>query len=211
MIRSPALAGGLFLERHMVVLAVTGGIATGKSTVMRMLAGLGASTMSADALAHDLLSPGTELTRRVLSAFPGCAASPDTVDRRTLGQVVFGDALARRQLEALLHPPIIAALRAQVDVWRSLNIAGALEIPLLFETGLRDIADRVVVVMCRPETQFTRVLARLNGDAEEANRWITAQWPLADKEAAADFVIRTDGTEDDTRRQVERLWQQTTS
>ena len=197
----------------MLVLGVTGGVATGKSTVMRMLASLSAPTMSADVLAHDLLGAGTPQTQEVRAAFPACADGSDGINRHTLGEIVFADAAARRRLEAILHPPIIAALRQQAEVWRSQNTApaGALEIPLLFEAGLTDIPDRVVVVTCRPEVQLARVAARLQGDWDEARRRVAAQWPLRQKEARADFVIDTDGAEDNTRRQVEALWQQITT
>ena len=194
----------------MIVLGVTGGVATGKSTVMRMLADLGAPTLSADTLAQELLLPGTPATMEVLKVFPACADSPGVVDRRTLGRIVFADAGARHQLEAILHPPIITSLRAQADGWRAQNTApaGALEIPLLFEAGLADAVDRVVVVTCPPEVQLSRVTARLHGDKAQAQQWIAAQWPLGRKEADADVIIRTDGTEDDTQRQVNQLWQQ---
>ena len=194
----------------MHIWGITGGIATGKSVVTAMLAEMGALTISADAIAHDLLQPGAAVTQAVLEAFPACAdaQNPFAVDRRALGRLVFADAEAKARLEALTHPPIIRALQAAADTWRGQpGRCAALEIPLLFEAGLQALVDSVVVVACRPETQAARVRARLGVDAAEAQARIDSQWPLAGKTARADMVISTNGTLDDTRRQVERLWE----
>jgi dephospho-CoA kinase len=197
----------------MHILGVTGGVATGKSTVTRMLADLGAPTVSADALARDLLAPGAAATRAVLAAFPACADLADpagqTVDRRALGRLVFDDPSARARLEALTHPAIIAALAEQVAAWRpsSEAPAAAAEIPLLFEAGLTALVGTVVVVACAEAAQVARLRARLGADEAEARRLIQAQWPLSEKIARADVVITTDGDLADTRRQVGALWE----
>jgi len=196
----------------MRILGITGGIATGKSTVTRMLADLGAPTVSADALAHDLLAPGTAATQSVLAAFPACADPADgagmTIDRRVLGRLIFADEAARARLEALTHPAIIAALREQIAAWRASNEApaAAAEIPLLFEAALETMADVVVVVACEEPLQIARLRARLPIDEAQARQLIAVQWPLADKVARADAVITTDATPEDARRQVEALW-----
>jgi dephospho-CoA kinase len=199
----------------MRILGITGGIATGKSTVTRMLADLGAPTISADALAHDLLAPGTAATQSVLAAFPACADPADgagmTIDRRALGRLVFADASARAHLESLTHPPIIAALREQIALWRASDEApaAAAEIPLLFEANLERLVDRIVVVTCSRSDQISRMLARGRFSEEEVHRQLAAQWPLAKKEARADFLITSDDFDEgmeDTQRQVEALW-----
>jgi len=193
----------------MTILGITGGIATGKSTVTQMLADLGAPTLSADALAHDLLAPGTVSTQSVLNAFPACAeADGATIDRRALGRLVFADAAARAQLESLTHPAIIAALRDQIALWRPSSEvrAAAAEIPLLFEANLEWLVDRIVVVTCSEPDQVSRMLCRDSVTEAEAHRRIKVQWPLAQKEAHADYLITTDGGMEDTRRQVEDLW-----
>lgn len=199
----------------MLILGITGGIATGKSTVTRMLAELGAPTVSADALAHDLLAPGTAATQAVLTAFPACADPTDpngqTIGRRALGRLVFADEGARSRLEALTHPAIIAALRAQIALWRASDEApaAAAEIPLLFEANLERLVDRIAVVTCSRSDQISRMLLRGRFSPEEVHRQIAAQWPLVQKEARADFLITTDDFDsgmEDTRRQVEALW-----
>ena len=196
----------------MLILGITGGIATGKSTVTRMLADLGAPTISADALAHDLLAPGTPATRAVLDAFPACAdRDGQTIDRRALGRLVFADSAARARLESLTHPAIIAALRAQIAIWRVSDEApaAAAEIPLLFEANLERMVDRIVVVTCSRSDQISRMLIRSSSTEEEVYRQINAQMPLAKKEARADYLITTEEFDvgmEDTRRQVEALW-----
>ena len=196
----------------MRILGITGGIATGKSTVTQMLADLGAPTISADALAHDLLAPGTLVTRSVLAAFPGCADPADlerlTVDRRALGRLVFAEPAARARLEALTHPAITTALRDQIALWRASDgaRAAAAEIPLLFEAGLENLVDCIVVVTCSLPVQVARMLARSRFSMEEVRCRLAAQWPLAQKEARADILITTTDGEEDTRRQVETLW-----
>ena len=197
----------------MLILGITGGIATGKSTVTRMLAELGAPTISADALAHDLLAPGTAMTQAVLAAFPVCADPADpnalTIDRRALGRLIFADDSARTHLESLTHPAIIASLENKIALWRASDEApaAAAEIPLLFEANLERMVDRIVVVTCSEADQITRMLARGRFSAEEVHHQLAAQWPLAEKEALADYLITTaDGALEDTRRQVEALW-----
>lgn len=196
----------------MQVLGITGGIATGKSTVTRMLADLGAPTVSADALAHALLAPGTSMTQAVLAAFPDCAdpSGPlgQTIDRRALGKLIFAGKVARLRLESLTHPAIIAALQEQIAVWRNSDAAciAAAEIPLLFEAGLEAEVDQIVVVACAEAAQMARMISR-GIDEAEAVRQIAAQWPLAEKMARADVVIYTDDGLEDTQRQVDALWQ----
>ena len=197
----------------MRVLGITGGIATGKSTVTRMLAELGAPTISADVLARELLAPGTETTQAVLAAFPGCTDNADvtgsTIDRRALGRTVFADEAARLHLESLTHPVIIAGLRAQIALWHRSGeaLVAAAEIPLLFEAGLETLVDCVVVVSCAETTQVFRLQSRLGVEEVEARRQLAAQWPLTEKIVRADVVITTDGDVENTRRQVVALWE----
>jgi len=195
----------------MHILGITGGIATGKSTVTQMLAELGAPTISADAISRALLAPGTPTTAAVLDAFPACAdaADPQKINRRALAQIIFADADVRLRLEALTHPPIIAALRAQIAKWRQLNTAraAAAEIPLLYEVGLEHDLDFVVVASCSELLQAARLCVRDSIDAAEARRQVNAQWPLEEKIVRADFVVTTDLGLEETRRQVRALWE----
>jgi len=193
----------------MRVIGITGGIATGKSTVTQMLAGLGAPTLSADSVARDVLAPGTETTRQVLAVFPACAdpGSTGTIDRRALSLLVFADPDARRRLQSLTHPAIRALMFPQIAAWQAAGEGtAAVEIPLLYEGGWETALNGVVVVTCAEATQLARLRARLGIDEAEARRQIAAQWPLSEKAARADFIITTDGTPEDTRLQAQALW-----
>ena len=192
----------------MKILGITGGVATGKSTVTGMLAEEGALTVSADDIARAQLAPGTELTQAVLIAFPLCRdATGQGIDRRALSHLIFADTQARTQLEALTHPAIIAALELQITEWRNAGPGIAIaEIPLLFEADLGRLVDVVVVVACEETTQIMRLQTRQVIDEAEARRQIAAQWPISAKIARADIVINTDKGLEDTRRQVQALW-----
>ena len=192
----------------MKIFGITGGVATGKSTVTRMLAEAGALTVSADDIAREQLAPGTGLTEAVLAAFPLCRdATGQGIDRRALGHLIFADAQARARLEALTHPAIIAALELQITEWRNAGPGIAIaEIPLLFEADLERLVDAVVVVACGEAYQIARLQTRQGIGEAEARRQIAAQWPISSKIARADVVIMTDESLEDTRRQVQEFW-----
>lgn len=180
------------------VLGITGGVASGKSTVVGMFAALGAATISADAVARDLLQPGTELTRQIIKAFgPEFAAdgNPDEVDRVKLAALIFADPAARKRVGEIMHPPIHALLDsyihdARIDVNYDLV---AVEIPLLYENHLEGFVDHVLVVTCSDETQIRRILSRnASLGVVDARRRIDAQFPLPEKAARADYVIDSD-------------------
>jgi len=185
--------------------ALTGGIATGKSHVRAKLARSGVPTLDADAIVHELLGPGTAVTSAVVERFGQSVARPDGgVDRRALGRIVFADDRARAALEAIVHPAVyerIAAwLASQAESGASLAVA---DIPLLYETGREGEFDAVVAVACDPGRQVERLMARDGLPEAAARARLDAQWPIERKVARADFVIRTDGTFEDTDRQVE--------
>lgn len=195
----------------MRILGITGGVACGKSTVTAMLGALGAPTLSADTLARDVLRPGAPATLATLAAFPQCAemGAEDTVDRRALGRLVFANPDARALLESLTHPPIIQALRDSAAAWRAeAGSCAALEIPLLFEAGLHDLPDTIVVAACTPEQQLQRLLARPGMSRPLAQEQIAAQWPVEEKRRRAHSVVDTGGTLEETRAQVMALWRQ---
>ncbi|BDI33034.1 dephospho-CoA kinase [Capsulimonas corticalis] len=199
----------------MSILGITGGVATGKSAVTQFLAELGAPTISADAVARDVLRPGAAATQSVLAAFPDCRdmqSEVAAVDRALLRARIYDDPEARKMLESFTHPAIIQELREQIARWRDEKVLiAAAEIPLLFETGLEDLTDTIVVTSCSDETQVARLRARLGIDEGEARQHLAAQWPLSEKVARADVVIDTNGTLDDTRRQVAALWERFTA
>jgi len=195
----------------MYILGITGGIAAGKSSVLGYLESLGAPGTSADAISRDLLAPGTELTVAVLAEFPHCKAPDEdgkpAVDRRALSKTVFSDDSLRKKLDGLMHPPILKALQAFVDHWRSLpGKAAVVEIPLLFELDLRSLVDGTLVVSCSKETQLERLMTRHKLARTEAERWIAAQWPLEKKCALADYVVDNGGEFSETQNRLTALW-----
>ena len=189
--------------------ALTGGIATGKSYVLERFRRLGAACLDADELAHGATAAGTEASQAIAARFgPEVLDSTGAVDRQKLGPVVFADAAARRDLEAIVHPAVYRAIAAGL---RAFELTGSqlaiVDIPLLYETAGEHRFDRVVATLCSPETQLARLQAR--GLSEMAARQrLDAQIPAEKKASRADFVVRTDGTFADTYSQVEAIWQQ---
>jgi dephospho-CoA kinase len=135
-----------------------------------------------------------------------------TLNRRALGERVFADAAARRDLEAIIHPAVYEAIRAWlsgVETAGQHRVAVA-DIPLLYETGHAADFDRVIVTRCDPAQQLARLLARDGLSEAEARQRLAAQWPIEEKAARADYVIDTTGTFDETNLQVDRILDQLT-
>ncbi len=201
---SPGPEGGRLLR-----VALTGGIATGKSYVLARLRGHGVPTIDADRLAREVVRPGRPAWAALVARFGAEICRPDRrVDRARLGAIVFSDAAARADLEAIVHPPVRKAMADWFETRRAetgVPFAVA-DIPLLFETGRERSFDRVVVAACPPETQERRVVARDGLAVEAARSRMAAQLPIDYKIARADFVIRTDGTFEETDRQVDAVW-----
>lgn len=185
--------------------ALTGGIATGKSSVRRRFAHQGVPTIDADALAHAVIAPGTPGAARIVERFgPDVRSSDGSIDRRTLGAIVFADPAARRDLEDIVHPAVYEAITAWYAALPPLPFAVA-DIPLLYETGRESDFDVVVVAACEPEEQLRRVVERDGLTPDAARQRIAAQLPIAEKVRRADHVIRTDGSHDTTDAQVDEL------
>ena len=189
-------------------IALTGGIATGKSHVLERFRRLGVPCLDADVLAHGVEAAGTEATALIAARFGADVLAADgAVDRAKLGPIVFADPSARRELEAIVHPAVYRAVAAGV---RAFELTGdypfaVVDVPLLYETGAEKDFDRVVATSCAPALQIARLIAR--GMTEESARQrLAAQWPAEKKASRADFVITTDGTFEDTDRQVDAVY-----
>jgi dephospho-CoA kinase len=188
----------------MIKVALTGGIATGKSHVLDRLQTLGVACVDADDLAHGVMRAGTEATAAIEARFGPSVLTPDgDVDRRTLGRLVFRDAEARRDLEGMVHPAVYRAVDGALRGFERLGGTdlAVVAIPLLYETGRAGDFAVVVATTCSEGAQLDRLLAR-GLTAEEARQRLTAQMPAAEKAARADFVIDTSGTFEETDRQV---------
>ncbi len=193
------------------VIGITGGIATGKSTVLRMFGELGADTLSADTLAHEVLAEGTEAYAETVARFGKGILMPDgEIDRAALGALVFADDAARQSLNSITHPRIIAAIRRHVDSFRSNppspDAVLAVEIPLLFECGLETIVDEVLVVAAEPKAQLSRLTSRNCLTTQDAEARIAAQMPIEFKIERAHRVIYNEGSEQDLAVVVRMVW-----
>jgi dephospho-CoA kinase len=185
---------------------LTGGIASGKSTVADALAERGAVIIDADVLAREVVEPGTAGLRAVQERFgPDVVRSDGSLDREGLGRIVFADPDARRDLEAIIHPAVRA--RAAVLAARAPDDAVVVQvIPLLVETAQQDAFDLVVVVDVEPETQLSRLEQRNGFSRAEAVARVAAQIGRADRLAAADVVIDNSGQREALGPQLDHLW-----
>lgn len=186
----------------MKLIGLTGGIATGKSTVSRCLA-RHAAIIDLDALVHDLQAPGSRVVRSLATAFPECVAD-GVLDRQALGSAVFGDARRRQQLNRIMRRPIMGALVKALARHFALGTRlVVLDAPLLFEAGLHRLCALVVVVDAPVVVQIERLRRRDGLDADAARGRLDAQMPLADKVAKADVVFDNSGDLSSLHRQCE--------
>ena len=193
----------------MLKVGLTGGIATGKSHVLEQFRERGVPCLDADALAHGVTAPGTEATAAIAARFGAALIKADgSLDRAALGAIVFADPIARRELEAIVHPGVYRAIAAGLRAFELIGGSrlAVVDVPLLYESGHESEFDRVIVTLCPPDVQLARLLERGMSE-EEARQRIVAQWPTDQKAARADFVIRTDRSISETNDEVERILQ----
>lgn len=193
-------------EIIMKIHALTGGVATGKSTVARMFAELGMETLDADAIVHQLMTPRQTAWREIVKTFGRAILnSDDQIDRVRLGQIVFHDAVKRKQLEAILHPKVRLEMEQQEKEIESKGVKNLLlEIPLLFETGWDQEKkfDSIIVVAADRATQIKRAMAKTGLSKGEIEARIASQLPLSEKEAKADYTINNGADLNSTKKQV---------
>jgi dephospho-CoA kinase len=187
--------------------ALTGGIATGKSHVRAEFERLGVPTIDADVLAREAVAPGTPALAAIAHRFGrDLIDSKGALDRRKLAALVFTDPAARRDLEAIVHPIVSARTDAWFDGLDTRHAFAIADIPLIYETGRDREFHEVIVTACDPETQVRRVMSRDSITEQEARQRIAAQLPTEEKVRRADHVITTDGSYDDTNSQVRRVF-----
>jgi dephospho-CoA kinase len=188
----------------MLRLGLTGGIASGKSTVAAMLREMGFSVLDADSLAHTFLEPGQAACNEVLREFGvEILGLGGGIDRAKLATLVFADPQKLARLNAIIHPRVEEAVQQQFDEWSrdAPRDAAFVEAALLIEAGYLPKLDGLVVAWCRPEQQLDRLLTR-GLTEQEARQRIAAQLPIAEKLRLATEKIDCSGSLDDTRRQV---------
>ncbi|MBI3323494.1 MAG: dephospho-CoA kinase [Candidatus Omnitrophica bacterium] len=192
----------------MVVIGVTGGVGTGKSTVARMFRRRGAAVLDADRVAHELMRPGTAVTRRIRSRFGReVLTARGEVDRRRLGALVFGSRSRLKALTRIVHPAVRREIgrRVQRIRRRDPDAVVVLDIPLLFESG--HYRPDAVVVVTAPLRAAARRLERRSGwSLREVKRRSSFQMPLREKAGRADFVVHNGESLAETRRQVAEIW-----
>jgi dephospho-CoA kinase len=195
----------------LITIALTGGIATGKSHVLRHIAARGIPTIDADVLAREVVEPQSPALAAIVHRFGTDVLDVSgALNRRALGERVFADLVARRDLEAIIHPAVYDAIQRWLDELREggQHRVAVADIPLLYETGHEGDFDRVIVTRCDRSLQMARLLARDGLTEAEARQRLAAQWPIEKKAARADFVVDTSGPFDETNQQVDRILDQ---
>lgn len=188
--------------------ALTGGIASGKTTVANLLAEHGALLIDSDQLAREVVEPGTPGLAQVVTRFgEQVLTQAGSLDRQALGEIVFADAAARADLNAIIHP-LVRRRRAELIAQAAADQIVVSVIPLLVETGLVDQFDAVVVVDVPSQTQVARLVRRNDISPEQAQARLDAQASRAERLAAADWVVTNSGSRAELEAQVERLWSQ---
>jgi dephospho-CoA kinase len=189
-----------------LLVGLTGGIGSGKTTVARMLAKRGAVVLDADRLARDAVAPGTAGLDAVAARFgPAVIASDGSLDRAALAEVVFADDEARAALEAIVHPEVRLRIAEAVSAHADTDGVVVVDSPLLIETGEHERFEVVVVVTASIAERLARLEARGMSEGDVRAR-VAAQMPLEEKAALADEVLDNDGSESDLEVQVDRLW-----
>jgi dephospho-CoA kinase len=190
-----------------LLVGLTGGIGSGKSTVSKMLAERGAVVFDADALARVAVEPGTPGHDAIVERFGAEVLGPDgELDRDALARVVFADPAARRDLEAIVHPEVRRLLAEGCEAYGDTDRVVVFSAPLLVETGMHTAFQVLVLVSAPPDLQIERLLRERGLSEEQARARIAAQAPLEDKAAVADVIVDNDGPIEELEKQVDRLW-----
>ena len=191
----------------MLLVGLTGGIGSGKSTVARMLAERGAVIFDADTFARAALEPGTPAYRQVREHFPGVIVGDGTVDRAQLGRLVFSDPERRRILESIVHPEVARMTQAAIAPYAGTEKIVVYTTPLLVEKHAEGTFDVIVVVMAESDLRLVRLLSGREITEAEARERMTSQATDEERGAVADVVIDNDEGLDELKGQVDRLWE----
>ncbi len=206
------LLRGYLLVMRALHLALTGNIASGKSTVASLLAAHGATIVDADLLAREAVAPGTAGLDAVVERFgPQVLQADGTLDRAALRQRVFNDAAAREALNGIVHPAVRRLRDAAVQTAHARGDRVIIsDIPLLFEVGLEHAFDGVIVVDAPPAERLARMMRDRGLSEADAQAMIDAQWPSDRKRAGATWIVDNTGSRDALAAQVEALWESIT-
>ncbi|MFH1057574.1 MAG: dephospho-CoA kinase [Pseudomonadota bacterium] len=193
----------------MLEVGLTGGIASGKSTVAAMFVELGAHLVDTDQLARQVVEPGSAGLNEIVAAFGTGVLGPDGgLDRRRVREIVFADPAARARINAITHPRIGVLAAAELKRWAAADPAGValVDVPLLFESGWQARHPVTVLVYVPAAVQVARLMARDQVDRAAALAALSAQMDIEQKRAMAQFVVDNSGSLADTHRQVKAVW-----
>ena len=193
----------------MKIIAITGGVATGKTTVAKILASLlKTDVIDADEIVHEFLVPGTKIYKKIVRTFGEKILGKDTrINRKALGQIIFSDISQRRKLERIIHPAVKKEIKEKLRRFRKKGFKWAvMDIPLLFEAKMQQAADKVVVVLRNRDLQIKTLRKMKKLSLKEAKERINSQLPLSEKTKSADFVIDNNGEIQNTKKQVEKIF-----
>lgn len=191
----------------MKLVGLTGGIASGKSTVAKILQSLGAAIVNADDLAREVVEPGHEAWKEIVASFGADILQSDqTLDRQKLRTLIFNQPEARKRLESIIHPRVRALAEERIRQYAAAGYPVVIyEVPLLFEGNLQEWLRPVILVACDVETQTARLQRRDHLTAADAEKHIAAQMSLKDKRRLADYVIENNGSLEDLERQTRQI------
>ena len=191
----------------MKLVGLTGGIASGKTTVAKIMKRLGTAIVDADALSREVVEPGRDAWKAIVDTFGAEVLRPDqTLDRQKLRAVIFNNSTARKKLESIIHPRVRALAEERINQQAAAGYEIVVyEVPLLFEGNLHEWLRPVVLVACDADVQRQRLQQRDRLTPEEAQKHIDAQMSLEEKRRLADYVIENDGDLESLERQVEAV------
>ncbi len=190
----------------MILIGLTGGIGSGKSTVSALLAERGAVVIDADAIVHELQAPGQPVLAAMVEQFgPGILGPDGTLDRQAVADIVFSDTDALTALSAIVHPAVAAEIAQRMEAETQTDHVVVLDVPLLVESGRDDMAG-LVVVDVDPDLAVQRLMADRGMTETDARSRMARQASREDRRARADQVIDNSGTIDDLRRRVDEIW-----
>lgn len=192
-------------------IGLTGGIATGKSTVAKLLMEHGAIIIDLDVIAREVVEPGQSSLLRIAERFGQAVLQEDgSLDRKRLGSIIFADPIERKALEAILHPAIRSVMKERMlhHESQSPDKLIVVDVPLLYESGLESYFDEIMVVYVPRETQQKRLMERDKLTASEAQKRLDAQMAIEEKKAKADIVIDNSGSFAQTVQQINSFWRE---
>lgn len=192
-----------------VIIGITGSIGTGKSTVARIFAGLGATIIDADKIAHNVIMPNGPVYKKVISLFGKSILTKDKrINRKKLGRIVFKDKKKLRLLNSLIHPEVIKRIRSMIKKKSARKRFYVIDVPLLIESGMHKNVDRLIVVTASRKAQVSRCRQKFGMSTDEITKRMRSQIPLSRKKRLAHFIIDNNGSIASAKKQARIIWEE---